>query len=78
MTKKFQRFFNASFCGPNCQTPDYNLLTLISEGLKPRFFSAEMEDDKMIYTEDMEIEEMYFIMSGKIGIGFQLPNYVQN
>ena len=46
------------------------MLTCITQGLKPRFFSSEDDDDKMIYLEDMEVEEMYFVMSGKIGIGF--------
>lgn len=75
MLVKFQRFFNATYCGANDTNHDYNLIPLITQGLKPRFFSATDDDDRHIYQENMEVEEMYFIFEGKIGIGFQLPCY---
>ena len=78
MLIKFQRFFNATYCGPSDTTPDYNLIPLITSGLIPRFFSANDIDDRHIYQENMEVEEMYFVLEGKIGIGFQLPCYDVN
>lgn len=74
MLIKFQRFFNATNCSSDSKNYDYNLITLITEGLIPRFFSADNED-RHIYCENMEVEEMYFVMEGKIGIGFHLPYY---
>ena len=70
MLLKFQRFFNATFSGASETTPDYNLITKITQGLIPRFFSADDIDDRHIYIENMEVEEMYFILEGKVGIGF--------
>jgi hypothetical protein len=37
----------------------------------PRRFEAT-EDDRIIYDEDQEVAEMYFIQDGFIGIGFSL------
>ena len=78
MLIKFQRFFNATKIGLEFAKPDFNLITLISNGLVPRIFSSSNNDDKHIYQENMEVEEMYFILEGKIGIGFQLPTFDQN
>lgn len=40
---------------------DYGLLSDISHGFVPRNFDPTADDDKIIYDEDMEIAEMYFI-----------------
>jgi len=38
----------------------------------PRKFEAENNEDKIIYDEEEEVTEMYFITDGCIGIGFSL------
>lgn len=43
----------------------------ISFGLKPRKFDAN-EDDKLIYDEEDEVSEMYFIIEGTVGIGYYI------
>jgi hypothetical protein len=39
----------------------------------PRKFDSEDDNDKVIYDEDQEVSEIYFIQEGFIGIGFSLP-----
>lgn len=74
LIKRFQRFFNATFCDDNNMVLNYNLISMLTEGFMPRYFTASLDDDKIIYEQDMEVEEMYFVLDGKIGIGFHLPN----
>jgi len=49
------------------------LLSDISYGFMPRTFSAA-EDDRIIYDENQEVSELYFIHEGYVGIGFSLVN----
>jgi hypothetical protein len=37
----------------------------------PRHFS-EKEDEDIIFDEEEEVNEMYFIVSGQVGIGYHL------
>ena len=41
-------------------------------GFMPRRFEALDESDRIIYDEEYEVEEMYFISKGTVGIGFSL------
>jgi hypothetical protein len=41
----------------------------MSFGLKPRIFPLQ-EDYNIIYEEETEVSEMYFITKGSVGIGF--------
>ena len=41
----------------------------VAFGLKPRSFS-EKDDECVIYDEEEEVLEMYFILNGTVGIGF--------
>jgi hypothetical protein len=43
----------------------------ISFGLFPRFFSNKL-DENIIYDEEENVQEMYFIMEGKVGVGYHL------
>ena len=61
----FRLFFNP------IQNKDSKFLYDVSFGLKPRYFSKN-EDECIIYDEEEQILEMYFIMSGTVGIGYQL------
>ena len=36
-------------------------------GLQPRFFDSTHPQDKVIYEEDQEVPEMYFIQKGLLG-----------
>lgn len=40
----------------------------IALGLLPRCFRSEKEHDRIIYNEDQDVAEMYFVQEGKIGI----------
>ena len=65
--KAFHRFFEAD------SIQNKELLSDISYGFLPRSFTAT-DDDKIIYDENQEISELYFILEGFIGIGFSLVN----
>jgi hypothetical protein len=39
----------------------------MSTGFLPRFFDSQNTLDKVIYEEDQEVPEMYFVISGLIG-----------
>jgi potassium voltage-gated channel Eag-related subfamily H protein 8 len=62
---RFRFFFNS------LKYKDSKFLFDISFGLKPRLFEAK-NDNKLIYDEEDEVSEMYFIMEGTIGIGYYL------
>lgn len=62
---KFRFFFNTQ------KYKDSKFLYDISFGLKPRKFDSN-DDDKLIYDEEDEVSEMYFIMEGTVGIGYYL------
>ena len=68
---KFARFFDSTYF-PGSTTPNKKLLYLITQGLLPRRF-LPTEEDKIIYEEYQEVDEMYFIIDGFIGIGFSKP-----
>ena len=38
----------------------------------PRRFEAISDEDRIIYDEEQEVEEMYFVSKGIVGIGFSL------
>lgn len=69
MFKAFHRFFDSD------SIKNKQLLSDISYGFLPRHFSL-VDDDKVIYDENQEISELYFILDGFIGIGFTLVNTV--
>ena len=41
----------------------------VAFGLKPRSFS-DKKGESMIYDEDEEVLEMYFIISGEVAVGY--------
>lgn len=45
----------------------------MSFGFQPRIF----DKGEIIYEEDQEAPEMYFIINGQIGVGYSLPGYHQ-
>jgi hypothetical protein len=64
---KFRSFFNT------IKYENTKFLFDISFGLKPRIFKPDVSSDEkeiVIYDEEDEVPEMYFIKSGKVGIGF--------
>lgn len=63
--RAFRRFFAL-----NTQE-QRSMLSDISYGFMPRLFSFH-DDDKIIYDENQEVSELYFIQEGFIGIGFSL------
>ena len=46
-------------------------------GLMPRRFSPT-SDDKIIYDEESDVPELYFVTEGIVGIGFRLISGVSN
>ena len=40
---------------------DDNFIVDIVKGLLPRFFKADHKTDRIIYEEDQEVSEMYFM-----------------
>tara|TARA_B110000285_G_C15070360_1_gene587549 strand:- start:260 stop:610 length:351 start_codon:yes stop_codon:yes gene_type:complete len=44
-------------------------MTAMTKGFMPRYFS-DTGDDRIIYEEEQEVAEMYFIVKGFIGIGY--------
>jgi hypothetical protein len=71
--KQFKRFF----CLDSFQNTRF--LYEISFGFMPRKFEAT-EEDQIIYDEEDEVTEMYFITEGIIGVGFNLVSngYARN
>jgi len=60
--KYHTRFFKAYLRADDCFIAD------VCRGLMPRRFKTH--SDRVIYEEDQEIAEMYFILTGFIGIAF--------
>jgi len=63
--KQFKRFFNVD------SAKESRFLYDIAFGFMPRKFEPT-EEDKVIYDEEDEVPEMYFMTEGIIGIGFSL------
>jgi len=61
----FRIFFNPQ------RYKDSKFLHDIAFGLMPRNFT-ENEDENIIYDEEEEVLEMYFITSGTVGVGYHL------
>ena len=66
----FNGFKNRFFFTENVQ--DTEFLYEVAYGFMPRKFEAENDEDKIIYDEEEEVTEMYFITEGCVGIGFSL------
>lgn len=66
--RSFRRFFELN---THCQMC---LLSDITYGFQPRIFQP-YDDDKIIYDENQEVAELYFIQEGFIGIGFSLVSH---
>jgi hypothetical protein len=43
-------------------------------GLLPRFYTADKEENTVIYDEADEVLEIIFITKGEVGVGFKLQN----
>lgn len=63
--RAFRRFFELNTLDQRTMLSD------ISYGFMPRIFDPQ-DDDKIIYEENQEVSELYFIQDGFIGIGFSL------
>ena len=63
--RAFRRFFELSTLDQRTMLSD------ISYGFMPRIFDPH-DDDKIIYEENQEVSELFFIQEGFIGIGFSL------
>lgn len=62
---KFRHFFHSK------EYRDSKFLYDISFGFMPRRFDTS-DEDWIIYDEEDEVPEMYFVLSGSIGIGYSL------
>ena len=62
---KFRRFFQVD------TDDELEFLYDISFGFLPRHFLPN-DDDRIIYDEEQEVHEMYFIEEGIIGVAFSL------
>lgn len=63
--KDFRQFFNTN------ENRESRFLYDVSFGFMPRKFDVS-EEDRVIYDEEDEVPEMYFIIEGSIGIGYSL------
>lgn len=63
-------FYNFRFFFNPQKNKDSKFLRDIAFGLKPRAFSDNENEDSVIYDEEAEVLEMYFILSGTVGVGF--------
>lgn len=63
--KQFKRFFILD------SSKDTRFLYDVAFGFMPRKFEAT-EEDQIIYDEEEEVPEMYFVTEGIVGIGFSL------
>ena len=64
-------FYNFRFFFNPQKYKDSKFLYDVAYGLKPRHFT-EREDENVIYDEEDEVLEMYFIISGTVGVGYHL------
>ena len=62
---KFRMFFHTN------ENRDSRFLYDVSFGFMPRRFETT-DDDKIIYDEEEEVPEMYFIVDGMVGVGYNL------
>ena len=65
----FYRFFSKDMLLNN------QLLYDFAFGLKPRKFHVQEDqfnEDRIIYEEYQQVSEFYFVLEGKVGIGFNL------
>lgn len=58
---KYKRFFRPEFL------KEKEFLYDVAMGFMPRRFDHNNQVDKIIYEEDQEVPEMYFVLSGQIG-----------
>jgi len=65
--RQFKRFFNVD----SDKGKETRFLYDVAFGFMPRKFEPT-EDDKIIYDEEEEVTEMYFVTEGVIGIAFSL------
>jgi hypothetical protein len=63
-------FYNFRFFFNPQKNKDSKFLRDIAFGLKPRAFTDNENGDSIIYDEEAEVLEMYFITSGTVGVGF--------
>jgi hypothetical protein len=63
--KKFRAFFNPT------ENKESRFLYDVSFGFMPWRFEPT-DDDRIIYDEEDEVPEMYFILEGIVGIGYSL------
>ena len=63
--KNFKKFFSVD------SVSESRFLYEVAFGFMPRRFEAT-EEDKIIYDEEDEVPEMYFLTEGTVGIGFSL------
>jgi hypothetical protein len=64
-------FYNFRYFFNPMKHKDSNFLYDVAYGLMPRQFS-DRPDENIILDEEEEVLEMYFIVSGSVGIGYQL------
>ena len=64
---RFRSFFNT------VQNKDSKFLYEVSFGFMPRKFDPSEEDDEIIYDVEDEVSEMYFVLGGKVGVGYRPP-----
>ena len=62
---KFRMFFHTN------ENRESRFLYDVSFGFMPRRFEPT-EEDRIIYDEEEEVPEMYFIVEGTVGIGYSL------
>ena len=67
VTSSYARFFKPQF------QQDKQFMYDMSMGFLPRFFNSYDHEDRVIYEEGQEVNEMYFIMKGLIG--FAINNF---
>lgn len=63
--KRFKKFFNVDSDG------ETRFLYDVAFGFMPRNFEPN-DDDKIIYDEEEEVPELYFILEGVVGVAFSL------
>lgn len=64
-------FYNfRSFFKPE-KYKDSKFLYDVAYGLMPRFFS-DREEENIIFDEEEDVLEMYFVMQGTVGVGYHL------